>query len=129
MLGDERSASVVVAVYRGSDTLEVQKPLAPKVLPPDLVEFPRLPMPPSEVHHVGEPVAVVIAENRYLAEDAPELIDVDYEILPAIASTAPALAPDAPMAHSGATSNVAVRLVQRSGSAEKALDEAPHRLS
>ncbi|MEV4314194.1 xanthine dehydrogenase family protein molybdopterin-binding subunit [Actinocrispum sp. NPDC049592] len=128
-LSAARSAPGVVAVYSGADLMEIQKPLAPKVLHPDLVDFPRLPMPPSEVHYVGEPVAIVIAENRYLAEDALELIDVDYEILPAIASTAAALAPDAPMAHSGATSNVAVRLVQRSGNAEKALDEAPHRLS
>jgi carbon-monoxide dehydrogenase large subunit len=124
-----REAPGVVAVFSGKDLMEIQKPLAPKVLHPELDDRPRFPMPPDEVHYVGEPVAIVIAENRYLAEDALELIDVDYEILPAIASTAAALADGAPMAHSGATSNVAVRLKQRSGSAERALAEAPHTLT
>jgi carbon-monoxide dehydrogenase large subunit len=124
-----RQAPGVLAVFRGSDLPEIQKPLAPKVLHPELKDFPRLPMPPVEVHYVGEAVAVVVAETRYLAEDALELIDVDYEVLPAVASTAAALARDAPLAHSDADSNVAVRLRQRSGSPEEALRSAPHRLS
>ena len=64
--------------------MEIQKPLAPKVLHPQLRDYPRLPMPPEELHYVGEPLAVVIAESRYIAEDALELIDVDYEVLPAV---------------------------------------------
>jgi len=124
-----RRMSGVVAAFSGADLMAIQQPLAPKVLHPDLIDFPRLPMPPEEVHYVGEPVAIVIAESRYLAEDALELIDVDYQALPAVASTAAALAENAPMAHSGAHSNVAVTLLQRSGNATRALDEAPHRLS
>ncbi|MCE7002071.1 xanthine dehydrogenase family protein molybdopterin-binding subunit [Kibdelosporangium philippinense] len=124
-----RAAPGVVAVFSGADLMEIQKPLAPKVLHPDLDDRPRLPMPPEEVHYVGEPVAVVIAESRYLAEDAVDLIEVDYEVLPAVASTAAALAEGAPTAHSTASSNVAVRIKQRSGDAERALAEAPHTLS
>jgi carbon-monoxide dehydrogenase large subunit len=126
---EAKKAPGVVAVFSGADLPEIQQPLAPKVQHPDLVDFPRLPMPPREVHYVGEPIAVVVAESRYLAEDALELIDVDYEVLPAVASTAAALAPDAPMAHAGAKSNVAVRLSQRCGDADRALEEAPHRLA
>ena len=49
----------------------------------------------QEVVHVGEPVAIVIADNRYIAEDAAALVDVDYNPLPAIADCRAALAPDA----------------------------------
>lgn len=124
-----RQAPGVVAVFSGTDLPEIQKPMAPKVLHPQLKDYPRLPMPPEEVHYVGEPVAVVIAESRYLAEDALELIEVDYEILPAVSSTSEALAEGGPLAHSGADSNIAVTLVQRSGNAAEALANAPHRLS
>ncbi|HVV23446.1 MAG TPA: xanthine dehydrogenase family protein molybdopterin-binding subunit [Pseudonocardiaceae bacterium] len=119
----------VVAVFTGADLLEIQKPLAPKVLHPQLKDFPRLPMPPRSVHYVGEPVAVVIAESRYVAEDALELIEVDYEELPAVGSTAAALAPGAPLAHSDAEDNIAVKLSQSAGDATKAMAEAPHTLS
>jgi carbon-monoxide dehydrogenase large subunit len=119
----------VVAAFTGTDLAPIQRPLAPKVLHPDLVDFPRLPMPPDEVHYVGEPVAVVIADTRYVAEDALELIDIDYEELPSVGSTAAALAENAPLAHADAESNIAVRLRQRSGTPEDALRTAPHRLS
>jgi carbon-monoxide dehydrogenase large subunit len=124
-----RALPGVVAVFTGADLAEIQKPLAPKVLHPKLKDFPRLPMPPEEVHYVGEPVAVVVAESRYIAEDALEQIDVDYEVLPAIASTAAAIAPGAPLAHSDAEDNVAVHLLQRAGEPDEALRTAPHRLS
>jgi carbon-monoxide dehydrogenase large subunit len=124
-----REAPGVVAVFSGADLPEIQKPLAPKVMHPKLKDFPRLPMPPEEVHYVGEAVAIVVAESRYLAEDALELIEVDYEILPAVASTAAALAEDAPLAHSGADDNIAVTLTQRSGNTDEALKTAPHTLS
>ena len=87
-------------------------------------------MPPEEVHYVGEPVAVVVAESRYIAEDALELIDVDYEVLPAVASTAAALRPRrAARALQAPTSNVAVPLTQRAGDPDEALRTAPHTLS
>lgn len=60
----------------------------------------------EETVHVGEPIAIVIAENRYLAEDAVALVDVDYEPLPAIADCRAALAPDAPRAHRDAPHNL-----------------------
>jgi carbon-monoxide dehydrogenase large subunit len=123
-----RALPGVVAVFTGADLASIQKPLAPKMSHPRLTGFPRLPMPPSEVHHVGEPVAVVVAESRYVAEDALEEIGVDYEERPAVASTAAALAPGAPLAHSGAADNIAVHLVQRTGD-PSALRTAPHRLA
>ncbi|HEY1570582.1 MAG TPA: xanthine dehydrogenase family protein molybdopterin-binding subunit [Pseudonocardiaceae bacterium] len=119
----------VIAVYTGADLMEIQKPLAPKVMHPKLRDYPRLPMPPRAVHYVGEPIAIVIAQTRYLAEDAIELIEVDYEELPAVGSTAAALAPGGAMAHEGADTNVAVRLTQSAGDTDQAMRDAPHTVS
>jgi len=47
-------------------------------------ETPRPPLADTEARFVGDPVALVVAESRYLAEDAAELVDVDYEPLPAV---------------------------------------------
>ncbi|HUL99945.1 MAG TPA: xanthine dehydrogenase family protein molybdopterin-binding subunit, partial [Mycobacterium sp.] len=51
----------------------------------DVPDTPRPPLAEREVKFVGDPVALVVADNRYIAEDAIELVDVDYEPLPAIA--------------------------------------------
>ncbi|MGE2834327.1 xanthine dehydrogenase family protein molybdopterin-binding subunit [Mycobacterium sp. SMC-4] len=51
----------------------------------DVPDTPRPPLAEDEVRFVGDPIAIVIAENRYVAEDAIELIDIDYEPLPAVA--------------------------------------------
>lgn len=53
----------------------------------------------DRVRYVGEPVAVVIAETPALAEDALDLINVEYEALPSVDSAEAALAPDAPILH------------------------------
>jgi len=51
------------------------------------------------VRYCGEPVAVVVADNRYVAEDALALIEIDYETLPVVTDPFAALAPDAPLVH------------------------------
>ncbi|HEX3924650.1 MAG TPA: xanthine dehydrogenase family protein molybdopterin-binding subunit [Streptosporangiaceae bacterium] len=119
----------VIGVFTGEDIRPMMKPLPAKVAHPDLQEIPRLPMALDAVHHAGEPVAVVVAISRYVAEDAVDLIDVDYEVLPAISSTAAALAPGAPLAHEGARDNIAVHVVQRAGDPDAAIASAPHVLS
>src|SRR5688500_3505630 len=51
----------------------------------DVPDTPRPPLAEGVVKFVGDPVALVIAENRYVAEDAVDLVDVDYEPMPALA--------------------------------------------
>src|ERR1700752_2634573 len=51
----------------------------------DIPDTPRPPLAEGEVKFVGDPVALVVADSRYIAEDAVELVDVDYEPLPAVA--------------------------------------------
>jgi carbon-monoxide dehydrogenase large subunit len=116
----------VVAVYTATDLRPILRDLPPKVTHPQLNRQTRLPIAVDCVRYVGEPVAVVVADTRYLAEDAMELIDIDYEPLPAIASTGRALARGAPLVHAGSDSNVAVHIVQRAGDPDAALLAAPH---
>ena len=55
------------------------------------------PLAQEKVRYVGAPVAVVLAEDRYIAEDAAELVEVDYDELPAVMSMDGALEPNAPL--------------------------------
>jgi carbon-monoxide dehydrogenase large subunit len=59
----------------------------------------------DEVVHAGEPVAIVVAENRYVAEDAAAMVEVDYDPLPAVADCRDALAAGAPRVYRHAPHN------------------------
>jgi aerobic carbon-monoxide dehydrogenase large subunit len=61
----------------------------------------------DEVRYVGEPVAAVIARDRYTASDAAELIEVEYEMLPAVTDPEKALEKDSPLVHASLGSNLA----------------------
>jgi carbon-monoxide dehydrogenase large subunit len=76
---------------------------------PLMPDTPRPPLAADEARFVGDPVALVIAETRYLAEDAMELVDVDYEPLPAIADYREAKGA-AVVVHAGYPDNVAGEL-------------------
>ncbi|HSC25785.1 MAG TPA: xanthine dehydrogenase family protein molybdopterin-binding subunit, partial [Vicinamibacterales bacterium] len=82
----------------------------------------------DSVRYVGEPVAVIVAENRYVAEDALELITVDWEPLPAITDAHAAQVPGAPSLHDGAPANLVQRFEVRTGDPEQAMATADVRL-
>ncbi len=69
--------------------------------------MPYYPTATDKARFVGEPVAVVVASDRYVAEDAAELVEVGYDPLPAVVDTHKALEPDAPKLHDQADDNVA----------------------
>lgn len=77
------------------------------------------------VHYVGEPVVAVLASNRYLAEDAAELIEIDYEELPFAGDAEVAAQPDAPLLHAGLVSNVLVERAFVRGEVDTAFANAP----
>lgn len=83
----------------------------------------------ERVRFVGEPVAVVVAENRYLAEDAIGCIEVEYETLPCASFAEDAASDDAPMLHPGFISNVILEREFLSGEAKAACAQALHRVS
>src|SRR6476661_5642727 len=71
---------------------------------PDIKTPAHPPMAIDRVRHVGEPVAVVIADNAYVARDAAELVSVDYEVMPAVVDTGTA-STSATLVHDGAPEN------------------------
>jgi 2-furoyl-CoA dehydrogenase large subunit len=87
------------------------------------------PIAAGRVRYAGEPVAVVVAADRYLAEDALELIEVDYAPLPAIVDPLAALDPKLPPLHEGLGSNVASDRSFRYGDPERAFKDAERRVS
>ena len=78
----------------------------------------------DRVRHVGEPVAVVVAEDRYIAEDALDLIVVDYEPLPVVVEIAQALQADVPLLHDAVGSNIVSDRSFRYGDPEAAFATA-----
>jgi carbon-monoxide dehydrogenase large subunit len=96
---------------------------------PSVVACLQPPLARDTVRYVGEPVAFVVAESRYLAEDALDVIEVDYDPLPAIADAWRALARDAPRLHEAIGSNVVDTIETRRGDAARALTGAAHRVT
>jgi CO/xanthine dehydrogenase Mo-binding subunit len=80
------------------------------------------------VRYVGEPVALVVADDPYVARDALERLDVVYEPLPVCPSVAAALAPGAPRLFDGTDSNNVATITMRMGDAEDALAAAAVRI-
>jgi aerobic carbon-monoxide dehydrogenase large subunit len=80
----------------------------------------------DEVCYVGEAIAVVIADNRYLAEDAAAAVVVDYEPLPAVSDCRDALAASAPRSHSDLATNIAAFIPMAYGDVERAFATAAH---
>ncbi|GAC1327130.1 MAG: molybdopterin-dependent oxidoreductase [Beijerinckiaceae bacterium] len=87
------------------------------------------PIATDRVRYVGEPVAIVVARDRYLAEDALDLIEVEYRPLPAIVDPMRALAAEAPILHPSLGGNLANERSFRYGDPERAFADAPHRIS
>ena len=92
-------------------------------LPEDVTPFV---LADTEVCHVGEAVAVVIAESRYQAEDAAALVEIDYDPLPSVAGCRAAAEPDAPLVHSERPSNILVEFGQSYGDCAAAFERAAH---
>src|SRR6058998_4264815 len=76
---------------------------------PPMAEPPRWALARDTVRHVGEPVAVVIAESVAAATDAAEHVAIDYEPLGAVGSARDAIATGAPALHADAPGNVCFR--------------------
>jgi CO/xanthine dehydrogenase Mo-binding subunit len=110
----------VHAVYTANDLGGYLKPGPILVPPPPIPNLifhgcTQLPLAKDKVRHVGEPIAMIVADNRYIAEDA--IRDVLMEIAPIDANVdlERSLAAGAPLIHDHLTSNVAAHVVQRKG--------------
>jgi aerobic carbon-monoxide dehydrogenase large subunit len=117
----------LVAVYTYEDLSgRVAEPL-PLLIPHPALTYPRtgFPLAADEVNYVGEPVVMVVAGDRYLAEDAAEAIMVDYEPLPAVVGVDAARVAEH-LVHPDVPGNIAAQLTQSHGDAPAAIAAAPH---
>ena len=80
----------------------------------------------GETVHVGEPIVLVIAKNRYIAEDAAQLVDIDYAPLTAVGDCRAALAPDSSLVHKDTPHNLLAEFDIDYGDVQAAFDDAPH---
>lgn len=128
-LGEARERPGVIAVYTADDLGEFRQP-APLLVPAPPVEKlefnPRTqaPLAREKIRHAGEAIVVVVAESRYLAEDALEDIFVDYEPLDAVVELETALTSDAPLVHEELEHNINARVTQSKGDWAQAEAEA-----
>ena len=80
----------------------------------------------DEVCYVGQAIAVVVAENRYIAEDAAQLVVVDYEPLPVVMDARKAAMANAHLVHQNSSDNLAATLPWKFGDIDQAFTKAPH---
>jgi carbon-monoxide dehydrogenase large subunit len=125
----------VVAVLTGADVAELVDPMVFEVarIVPDRVREAMNPMTRIQPMHalavdrvtyVGQPVAMVVADSRYTAEDALELVDVTYDPLPAVVDPEAALEPGAPLVEPDWGDNVAISFDVAHGDADAAFADA-----
>jgi carbon-monoxide dehydrogenase large subunit len=111
-----RALPGVALVLTAADLGDLNQP-TPLLIPNPALTHPRTatPLAGDEVRYVGEPVALVVAKNRYVAEDALDAIDVTWAPLPAVASLDAARAEGAALVHADVPGNRAARLAQQVG--------------
>ena len=116
----------VVAVFTHADMAELLKPIPMRVFPlPGLDNYLQRPLSGDTVRHAGEAVAVVVAGSRYIAEDALDLIEVDYEPLTAVTTIDEALK-NSVLVHPANDSNLAGSAEISVGDVESAFREAEY---
>jgi carbon-monoxide dehydrogenase large subunit len=118
-----RTMPGVHAVFTFADLPdELQRNRVPLLVPNPAIRHVKLPwaLAHDEICFVGEPVAVVLADDRYLAEDAAEQVIVDYEPLPVVHDVRTALEPGAATAHADIADNLAGQLSVEFGDVEAA---------
>jgi carbon-monoxide dehydrogenase large subunit len=113
-----KDAPGVLAVYTGRDLAEEQGSL-PCAWPvtPDMVNPGHPSIAVDEVNHVGEAVAVIVARSKTAAQDAVELVDIDYDLLPVVLDMEEAIKADAPLCHDHTSSNTSYHFVFDAGDA------------
>jgi carbon-monoxide dehydrogenase large subunit len=119
----------VVAVYAAEDLGDYWQP-GPLLVPPPPVtgmvfnQRTQVPLVKDKVRQLGEPVAVIVAVSRYVAEDALPDVEIEYESLPAVVDLEKALEPGAPLVHEDVGSNLAAYVPQKKGDYEAARAKA-----
>jgi aerobic carbon-monoxide dehydrogenase large subunit len=128
---DTTSAKAVAGVHHvwtHADLVEALRRPLPVLAPTQMLTEPRMwsPLAADEVCYVGEAVAVILAESRYVAEDAANLVNVEYELLPVAGDIRAAFEPSAPRAHSDVAGNLLLEMPFAFGETDSAFARAAH---
>ena len=119
-----QSLAGVRRIVVGSELETVLKPLGCALDLPTFKETKWPCLAVNKVRYVGELVALVVAESRYIAEDAAELIDVDYDILPAVTDPEQGMEANAPLVHEELGDNMILQLSDGGGDVDGAFRQA-----
>lgn len=111
----------VLAVVTGPEVAAATRPIAARAITRPAVQYV---MAVEKVRYVGEPVALVVAEDRYVVEDAIELVQVDYDPLPPVVDVEDAIREGAPIVFEEAGSNILLHDTLTHGDVEGAFREA-----
>ncbi len=111
----------VLAVVTGPEAARQTKPLPPRAITKPAKQFV---MADQKVRYLGEPIVAVVAEDRYIAEDALELIDVEYDPLEPVVRIEDALKPGAPLLFEEAGTNALLDDTMEHGDYDKACRDA-----
>ena len=113
-IADGRGKFVVVSPVQSSDNIE-----RPQITQPVLAT--------EKVCYVGQPVALVIAESQWVAQDAAEAVEIEYEPIPSVTKASEALNPGKPVIHDGAESNlIFIKTIGDKAAVERAFAQAAH---
>jgi 2-furoyl-CoA dehydrogenase large subunit len=126
---DAAEALGLAGVHYVLDGRELAAATAPLLAGLDTPNVPRRPLAVDVARYCGEWVAAVVADTRALAEDAAELVRVDYEPLPFVLDGEEAYAAGSPPVHQAHGSNVLLDRTFVWGEVEKDFADSPHRLS
>lgn len=116
----------VVGVFDMSDFEGECQPAVPTSRMKDYYATPTWPLARGKVRYVGEPVVAVVAESRYVAEDALEHVHIEYEPLPFAIRQVDAVKDDAPLLHEEAGTNVIIKREFARGDVDEVFRSAPH---
>ena len=121
-----QQAEGVVAIVTGRELAEWTNParMSPPIEGLHPVTFTTLPI--DKVRFIGDPLLCIVATDRYLAEDAAELVSIDYEVLEPVADLDRALAAGAPLVDDSLPSNLVSRQGFSAGDPARAFSEAKH---
>lgn len=117
----------VVAVWSLKDLAAIERSM-PMIIPSPRIRYPKTQtvLADGEVYYVGQPVAFIVASSRYVAEDAAELIKVDYEELPAVSFLRDATGPQTIPVHADVPDNIAGTDESGFGDADREIRVATH---
>src|SRR5262245_15490869 len=114
----------VIAVVTGEEVAAHCGPVPCAASIPGMKNAQRQLLAVGKVRFVGEPVAAVVAENKYVARDAADLIEIDYDVLPAVVDPVKAMDPASPRLYDEFSDNVGYNFGFETGNTEEAFQKA-----